>query len=128
MRPVILLIDDEPDLLTVMSTALRHAMPQYEVLTTTSIEEAEALLADLDATGTQLALLVVDHVMGGRTGLELLEQARSTFPDVPTLMFTGQAAPTVEERARQVGARVLWKPMRLSALVGEVQELVAAPA
>ena len=124
MRPVILLIDDEIDLLTLMGTALRHAMPDYEVLTTTSIDEAEDFLADLDATGTQLALMVVDHVMGGRTGLELLELLGNRFPHVPTLMFTGQAAPRVEERARQFGARVLFKPMRLSALVGQVQELV----
>ena len=73
-----------------------------------------------------LSLVCVDHRLGGRTGLEFLESLRQRYPQVPSILFTGQAAPWVEQRAQQVGARVLWKPIRLSQWLGEVQALLAS--
>lgn len=125
MKPVILLLDDEADLLQVLSDAIGATLPAYDVVGSTSFEDAERVLAELDGDpDRELSLVVVDHMLGGRTGLEFLERLRVSFPDVPSILFTGQASPDVEERARSFGARVLWKPIRLRQWLGEVRDLL----
>lgn len=126
MKPVILLVDDEEDLVSVLTDAIHLSMPEYEAVGSTSVEDAELALANV--TAEQLSLVCVDHRLGGRTGLEFLEEVRRRFPNVPSILFTGQASLSVEERAHQVGARVLWKPIRLSQWIGEVQALLSSPA
>ncbi|MCB9684194.1 MAG: response regulator [Alphaproteobacteria bacterium] len=126
MKPVILLVDDEEDLVSVLTDAIHLSMPGYEAVGSTSVEDAEKALANVSAG--QLSLVCVDHRLGGRTGLEFLEEVRRRFPDVPSILFTGQASLSVEERAHQVGARVLWKPIRLSQWIGEVQAMLSSPA
>lgn len=124
MKPVILLVDDEEDLVSVLRDAIDLSLPAYKAVGSTSVEAAEQALATLG--DEELSLVCVDHRLGGRTGLEFLESLRTRYPRVPSILFTGQAAPWVEERAQQVGARVLWKPIRLSQWLGEVQALLAA--
>ncbi|MFT4628590.1 MAG: DNA-binding NtrC family response regulator [Myxococcota bacterium] len=117
-KPMILLVDDEPDLLGVLAEALGMAMPEYLVKTLSSYEDAEAAL---DALEDDLRLVVVDHLLGDRTGLDLLGRLRRTHPSVPSILFTGQATTDVEHHARAYGARVLWKPVRLRAWITEVR-------
>lgn len=125
MKPVILLIDDEVDLVEVLQDAIDVSLPDYRAASATSVDDAEATLRELGADET-LALVCVDHRLGGRTGLEFLEALRETYPDVPAILFTGQASPSDEERANAVGARVLWKPLRLSSWLKQIQELLAS--
>ncbi|MEQ1569488.1 MAG: response regulator [Myxococcota bacterium] len=124
MEAVILLVDDEEDLVSVLSDAIGLSLPGYRAVASTSVEDAEQKLAALDAD--QLSLVCVDHRLGGRTGLEFLESLRKRYPHVPSILFTGQATPSVEARAQRVGARVLWKPIRLSQWLGEVQSMLQA--
>lgn len=122
VKPVILLVEDEEDLLSVLSEAITMKFPDYEVASASTPEQAEALLDDLEATGSELALLIVDHQLGGdRTGLDLLE---SRNMKVPSIIFTGQAPPAVERRALAFGAKVLWKPIPLKTLLAEVTALL----
>ncbi len=123
---VILLVDDERDLLHVVSTALAHIRPDLLIESTTSVKEAEESLRRIEAEGRTLALAVVDYRLRGEDGLELLYRVRERHPEVPTVLFTGQASAEAEQQARQAGARVLWKPMALVDLLGEVQELLAS--
>lgn len=122
MRPVILLVDDEEDLVSVLRDAIDLSLPGYRAVGATSIEEAESALASLESA--QLSLLCVDHRLGGRTGLEFIESLRQRYPGVPSILFTGQASPSVEARAKRAGARVLWKPIRLSQWLGEVRSML----
>lgn len=125
MKPVILLVDDEEDLVSVLRDAIELSLPDYEAVGSTSVEDAERAL---DAVASdQLSLVCVDHRLGGRTGIEFLEEVRRRFPHVPSILFTGQASASVEQRARQVGARVLWKPIRLSQWIGVVQQMLEPP-
>jgi DNA-binding NtrC family response regulator len=121
VKPVILLVDDEADLVHVLRDAVELALPKYDAVSSTNVDDAELLLAE---HGGALSLVCVDHRLGGRTGLEFIEQLRERFPDVPSILFTGQASTSVADRARQAGARVLWKPIRLSQWLGEVQALL----
>ncbi|MBT3219729.1 MAG: response regulator [Proteobacteria bacterium] len=122
--PVILLVDDEFDLLQVLAEAVRLRLPKYDVVEATSIEQAEEALSNLNATRTPLALMVVDHRMGERTGLEFIQQAQRRYPDVPTMMYTGQASSGIEAQAQAAGVKVLWKPVKLMELIHEIETLV----
>ena len=125
VKPMILLVDDEPDLLGVLAEALHTALPGYAVKTLSSYEAAVATLDGLEA---DLRLVVVDHLLGGGTGLDLLGRLRSTHPAVPSILFTGQATSDVEENARAFGAQVLWKPVRLRTWLSTVQSALAGEA
>ena len=124
-RPVILLVDDEIDLLAVTAEAVRRAFPTYEVVEARSTEEAEEAVQDLQASDEALALACVDHVLGGTSGLGLLEGLRERFPTTRLMLFTGKAPPDVEDRARRSGVHVTWKPVRLKQLVGEMVGLLS---
>ncbi|MEM6929645.1 MAG: response regulator [Myxococcota bacterium] len=120
---MILLVDDEVDLVEVLKDAIGVWLPKYRAVTATSAAEAEGVLDDL-GDGERLSLVCVDHRLGGRTGLDLLEALQPRFSGVPSILFTGQATPTDEARAAAVGARVLWKPLRLTSWLEQVQELL----
>jgi CheY-like chemotaxis protein len=123
MKPVILLVDDEEDLVGVLRDAIALSLPGYRAVGTTSVEDAEQTLQALDQRES-LSLVCADHRLGGRSGLEFLEQIRARYPHVPTVLFTGQAEASDEERARAVGTKVLWKPIRLKQWIGEVQGML----
>ena len=122
MRDIILLVDDEVDLVSVLAEVLSVSCPAYEVRVASSYDDAEAELDRLG--GARLALLVADHRMGGRTGTELIQQARARFPSVPAMLFTGQATPEAEAQAVAAGARVVWKPLELTKWLGVVEEML----
>jgi DNA-binding NtrC family response regulator len=122
VEAVILLVDDEEDLVSVLTDAIDLSLPGYRAVGSTSVEDAEQKLASIDAD--KLSLVCVDHRLGGRTGLEFLESLKTRYPDVPSILFTGQASASVEERATRAGAVVLWKPIRLSQWLGKVQSLL----
>lgn len=124
-KPVILLVDDELDLLQVTAEAVRRALPTYEVVAARSPEEAAEALLSADGPP---ALACVDHVLGGASGLGFLEALRERFPSIRLMLFTGKAPADVEDRARQSGVHVTWKPVRLKQLVGEMAGLLATPA
>ncbi len=125
MKPVILLVDDERDLIEVLRDAIGMALPDYEAVVTTSLDDAEAVLASLDYDPS---LVCVDHKLGERTGLEFLEALSLRSPGMPKILFTGQAPPDVEARAEALGARVLWKPFGLSTWIGEVRQMLRTAA
>jgi len=127
VRRVILLVDDEEDLVSVLQDAVGLSLPDYEAVSSTSAEDAEAALASL-SDDAELCLICVDHRLGGRTGLDLLETLHARYPDVPCILYTGQATSGEEERARRVGARVLYKPIGLRAWLGEVQSMLIPAA
>src|SRR5262245_60881464 len=102
MKPVILLIEDEVDLLGVLRDAIALRLPDYRPVVSTSVQHAEEALSELDDSEA-LSLVVADHSLGGRgrglggrTGLDFLEEIKERYPHVPTVLLTGQAPASVE--------------------------------
>lgn len=126
-RDVAIIVDDVPDLLQVMAEAVELALPDHVVHTARDAGDAEALLDRLEARGEQLRLLVTDQALGGRTGLDLMADAARRY-DTALLLITGRATDHVEHAARALGARVLWKPFRLTTLVTTIREVTTRPA
>ena len=114
----ILLVDDDPEILLSLGTAL--GLEGYEVLVATNGSEAleVTLREDPDA-------LVVDVTMPGTDGLTLCRQLRAAGDRVPILMLTARVS--VNERVEGLDAGAddyLGKPFDLNELLARLRALV----
>jgi len=91
---VVLLVDDDPDVLTLSSRALR---PEgYEILTAGNGEAAMAILRS-----RAVGIIVSDFSMPGMNGAQLLAQAAALQPSTLRIIVSGQTM----NRAMQTGLR-----------------------
>ncbi len=91
-RPVILTVDDDPEVLAAIDRDLRQRYRStYRVLRAASGDEALATARELKARGTAVALFLVDQRMPGMTGTDLLLQVRTLFPDARKVLLTAYA-------------------------------------
>lgn len=120
MRPVVLIIDDVPDLLQLMEEAVALALPDHDVETATSGAEGYAAIASLRGSGRQLAMVLADQLLGDSQGLEVLAAAKPTGARL--VLVTGRAGSAVEMAAADLGATVLWKPFRLQELLAVLRD------
>jgi DNA-binding response OmpR family regulator len=123
-RPVILIVDDEQDLVDILADALSLSIPDHEVITTTSFDDAQRLLEQLKQGRRQLSLLLVDQEIGDHSGLEVIDESRTSFPECAHLLYTGRAQQDMVDKAISYGAKVLWKPQRLKVLIQEIRALL----
>jgi DNA-binding NtrC family response regulator len=116
LRGSILLADDEEGILKTLGRALREE--GHQVTATTSAAEASRLLAE-----RPFDVLVVDHRMPGRTGLEIIRDLAAAVPEAErpqVLMMTAHATVENAIEAMRLGAYdYLQKPF-------EVDELLVA--
>ena len=80
--PSILLVDDEPSVLSALRRVFRPA--GYEILTAESGEAALEVLAS-----TEVDLIVSDMRMPNMSGAAFLSRARSLYPDTMRILLTG---------------------------------------
>ncbi|MBG8554357.1 FAD-dependent oxidoreductase [Hymenobacter guriensis] len=91
-KPVILAVDDDPQVLAAIDRDLRQEFRRdYRVLRASSGAEALATLRELQVRNESLALLLADQRMPEMEGVELLEQARTLFPDARRVLLTAYA-------------------------------------
>ncbi len=91
-KPVIVCIDDEPDVLNSLKIELKKAIgDQCIIETAEGGEDALELLADLQADEYEIALVLSDYIMPDIKGDELLRKIHESSPDTLTIMLTGQA-------------------------------------
>ncbi|MBK7645234.1 MAG: response regulator [Planctomycetes bacterium] len=83
MRHRVLFVDDDPQILTALSRALRHE--PFEILCATSGADALAILRSQPVDA-----IVSDHDMPGMGGTELLSRARELAPTSVRMMLTGK--------------------------------------
>jgi two-component system response regulator FixJ len=71
----------------------------------------------LAAPQRRIGYLIVDQHMPGISGLDVVAALRRRGIFVPTVLITGRPDPDVEQRAEQLGVRVLAKPFSLARLL-----------
>jgi two-component system cell cycle sensor histidine kinase/response regulator CckA len=115
----ILFVEDESDLRTlVMSMLLAHGFRVFVA--------ADGIDALHILHRHHVDLLFTDIVMPGIDGVQLLKHARLVRPDLKVLFTTGYVQRATEREATRYG-RVLFKPLRHSEILQEVEALVGAP-
>ncbi len=82
-KPPILIVDDEPDVLFSLKGLLRH---DFQLHTAESGDEALAILRQ-----HPIHVIMTDQRMPGMTGTELMQHAKSEFPEAVRIVFTGYA-------------------------------------
>ena len=91
-KPVIVCIDDEPDVLNSLKIELKKAIGDRCIIETAEGgADALELLADLQADEYEIALVLSDYIMPDIKGDELLRRIHERSPDTLTIMLTGQA-------------------------------------
>ena len=98
----ILCVDDEAIILESLKEQLRRCFGKdylYEVAE--SPEEALEILEDFDLDDIKTLLIVSDWLMPGMKGDEFLIEVHKKFPEITTIMLTGQADDDAIERAKQ---------------------------
>jgi FixJ family two-component response regulator len=96
MKPIVLLIDDDDNVLCGLVRAL-HTQP-YQVLTAKSGDEAMLILKN-----REVDVIVVDEIMPGVSGGDLLAWAAENAPDTIRIMLTGNATTSIAIRAINEG-------------------------
>ena len=91
-RPVMLAVDDDPDVLRAVERDLRKRYSdRYRVMSADSGPAALNILARLSQRSEPVALLVADHRMPHMNGIEFLTAAIREFPDVRRVLLTAYA-------------------------------------
>jgi CheY-like chemotaxis protein len=101
-QAAILCVDDEAPILKVLKEQLKRCFGNeyiYEVAQ--SAEEAWIAIDELEQEGIQILTIVSDWLMPNVKGDEFLAEVHRRFPEVVTVMLTGQADEAAIARARK---------------------------
>ena len=92
MKPVILSVDDDREVLDAIERDLRAKYRgEYRIVSASSGREALDAVRHLKKKGSVVALFLVDQRMPGMTGTEFLLEARKLFPDAKRVLLTAYA-------------------------------------
>ena len=107
----ILLIDDEPQLLSTLSEILTLA--GYKTIPIPNAESTQFLVRE----GIKVDLIITDLHLPGMSGFELIRLFRKVMPTVPVIVLTGYASVESYIQTRSNGVfEYINKPVRASEL------------
>jgi thioredoxin reductase (NADPH) len=87
--PVILLVDDDPQVLAAIRRDMRSQYRDpYRILAANSGEEALSAIKELKGRGDTLAMLISDQRMPGMSGVDLLSKCREIYPLARRVLLT----------------------------------------
>jgi CheY-like chemotaxis protein len=125
LKPLILVVDDEPDVEVLFRQQFRRDLRDGRF----NMEFAQSALAALQCVNSagdaSLILILSDINMPGMSGLELLPKAKALRPDVPVIMITAYGDAETKRKALENGAdALLTKPIDFASLRGEIDTRV----
>jgi len=117
-RAHILIVDDDPTLL--MSYRLIFEMKGYATSEAATVAEAKEILAS-----QPVDLVLCDLTLGGDgSGIDVIEHARSVFPNTPCALLTGYNTTDLEGWAAQNNVALMQKPIPTPQLLQAVQYML----
>jgi FixJ family two-component response regulator len=119
--PVVGVIDPDP----VARNGLRTLLHGLSIDVST-FDSAESYL--LAANGRHVACLIVELLLPGMSGLELLRRLRSSGSDVPVILLADESdVPTAVAAIREGATDFIEKPYVDVAVLRQVQKLLHSP-
>ena len=114
----VLLVDDEVEFATTL--AERLTLRGIEAVT---VHDGEAALQRIAADPPQI--VVLDMMMPGLGGLEVLRLIKKNHPGIPVILLTGRGSTKEGIDGMDLGAHdFLMKPVKIEALVEKMKEAV----
>lgn len=116
-KRTLLLVDDEPNVLTALTRILRPL--GYRILTAPDAATAFEILAS-----NQVGVILSDHRMPGMTGVELLSRVKTMYPMTVPMILSGYADISTVSDAIRLGAiyKFMTKPWDPVELTGVLQK------
>jgi thioredoxin reductase (NADPH) len=91
-KPVLLTVDDDPEVLNAVERDLRHHFrDDYRVVKASSGDQALETVHQLKQRGAQIALFLVDERMPQMSGTQFLIEAIKVYPDARRVLLTAYA-------------------------------------
>jgi thioredoxin reductase (NADPH) len=91
-KPIILTVDDEPQVLNAVERDLRrHYGGDYRIVKAASGAQALDIVRHLKVRNTPIALFLADQRMPDMSGTEFLAEARTLYPDSRKVLLTAYA-------------------------------------
>lgn len=120
----VLVVDDDPDLLTLVGLQLRQH--GHKVVTAASGPEALKIVEELGAP----EVAVLDVAMPEMNGLELLTKLRALdgMSELPAIFLSARVGPEDIAAGEALGALYLTKPYVMRALLAAIDRLTVAAA
>ncbi len=129
MNPLILVVDDEPDVEILFRQRFRRDLRADRFEMEFAQSAPMALQCITDAGDRSLILILSDINMPGMSGLELLPKAKALRPDVPVIMITAYGDAETKRKAMERGAEaLLTKPIDFGSLRSEIDMRVERAA
>ena len=129
MNPLVLVVDDEPDVEVLFCQQFRRDIRTDRFTMEFAQSAPMALQRITDAAGASLILILSDINMPGMSGLELLPKAKALRPDVPIIMITAYGDAETKRQAVERGAEaLLTKPIDFGTLRNEIDMRVERTA
>jgi DNA-binding response OmpR family regulator len=118
----ILLVEDERGIADFVERALRAQGHAVEVA-------ADGVEGGQRALGSDLDLVILDVMLPGRSGLEILEEIRAVKPALPVIMLTARAEVADKVAGLDAGATdYMTKPFSVEELLARVRAHLRTPA
>lgn len=107
----VLIVDDDEQLLLIISEILGRYKDRFEVVPVKSGFEAIRSLQE-----HKYSLVVTDLVMPGINGMVLLSYVSKNFPNLPCIIMTGHGTPELKERLEKKYTHFIQKPFSVTDL------------
>ena len=129
MNPLVLVVDDEPDVEVLFRQQFRRDL-RTDRFTMEFAQSAPMALQRISDAGDRALILVLSDInMPGMSGLELLPKAKALRPDVPVIMITAYGDAQTKRKALENGAEALFtKPIDFATLRSEIDMRVERAA
>jgi len=114
--PRVLLVDDEEDFASTLAERLR--LRGIETRVATNGEQAVELILD-----DPPQVVVLDVMMPGMSGLEVLRRIKREYPAMPVILLTGMGTKKDAVEGTRLGAHdYLMKPLQIEQLIDKIGE------
>mgnify|MGYP002724415393 CR=1 FL=1 len=93
MKPVILVLEDEPPVRTALARDLAPFAGAVQIEMAEDVEDAKAVIDEATREGNQVALILADHRLPGTTGVDFLVESMKDprVAGARRVLVTGQA-------------------------------------
>jgi DNA-binding NtrC family response regulator len=117
----VILVDDEEEFVSALAERLR-----MRGLTTRTANNGEEALQLIAAEPPQV--VVLDLIMPGMSGLQVLKRVRADYPEIQVILLTGVGATKDGVEGMRLGAfDYLMKPLHIEALIEKIGEAARTP-